>query len=207
MAAIASRPRPISRMRPSRPKARASRARGTSRAPAGRAIVAVRATSLLPSDPAARGSSDTNTRPLRSVWTDAYMWPVCEAARAAAPRRRSLAAGVRQRVHECAVLLELPVDVRSRRHAGHADRRDDLTLGHLLARCDEHGTEVVVARLEPVGVLDPDRQPADRDPPGEHDRAVLRSADAGAVSGREVDSRVECPEVLSDPTAHRPREP
>src|SRR5947209_6640692 len=104
-----------------------------------------------------------------------------------------------ERIDDPAVLLDFPVDVRPGRRTGHADERDGLPARDAVPDGDERGGRVVVAALEPFGVLHADPASADLDPAGriddavvgrDDDRTIWRGyADAGVVARKERAAR------------------
>src|SRR5437879_11995022 len=109
-----------------------------------------------------------------------------------------------ERIDDPAVLLYFPVDVRPGRRTSHADERDGLPARDAFPDGDERRGRVVVAALEPFGVLHADPASADLDPAGRIDDAVVRSHDDRAVGRGDVDAGVVSLEELADRAGDRP---
>src|SRR2546426_2513082 len=111
-----------------------------------------------------------------------------------------------ERIDDPAVLLDFPVDVRAGRRTGHADERDGLPARDAVPDGDERRGRVVVAALEPFGVLHADPASADLDPAGRIDDAVVGRDDDRAIWRGDVNAGVVSLEELADRAGDRPDE-
>src|SRR6266576_3833423 len=94
---------------------------------------------------------------------------------------------------------DLEVEVGARGVARHADPPDQLAAPDMLAAPDGHGRHVVVGRIEPGTVRDPDLvAPTVVLPAGEGDDACGSGLDGGSAIGGDVDRVVAVVEVLAD---------
>src|SRR5438132_3297856 len=113
---------------------------------------------------------------------------------------------MRERIDDPFILFDFPVHVRPGRGAGHADERDRLATRDAVADGHERRGRVVVAALDPFGVLHAHPAPSDLDPARGIDDAVVRGDDDRADRRGDVDPGVAALKELADRSGDRANE-